>query len=409
MIEDLLAAMKKAVDLWEERGLKDVILVHHNDSDGLSSGAILLESFEKIGCRVTRYSLEKPYPQVLETILGGQGKTIVFADFAGKISRLISELNGGRNLVLILDHHPAESVDDQTVLNLDGELFGLKGDRDISASSTCYLFARLMLTRYGYDGEIYAHLAVLGAVGDGFLVNGVLSGVNRDILETAVQLGLVRIERSLQKEEYFLRLGGIEYPALEICTVLDTLGGVGYYSDGASRGIEVCLSGMTSEIRSFADELIRRKNEIFEEEIRNLNNNLHTTDHIQWFNVENRFQPMGVKMIGVFCTEIKEMEFLDRTKYLAGFQNVPDSVPGFGSIAFHSTKISMRVSGYMTQRIREGEIPGLNSFLPAATDVLGGFSDACHTLSAATTVKIGQDQQLITEMENILKKRMNNT
>jgi hypothetical protein len=27
---------------------------------------------------------------------------------------------------------------------------------------------------------------------------------------------------------------------------------------------------------------------------------------VQWFHVENRFAPMGVKMIGVFCDAVKE-------------------------------------------------------------------------------------------------------
>ena len=46
---------------------------------------------------------------------------------------------------------------------------------------------------------------------------------------------------------------------------------------------------------------------------------------------------------------------------------------------------------------------GLNIFLPEATNKLGGFSDACHTLTAATTVAIGKEERLIEEMEIILK------
>ncbi|MFW6274893.1 MAG: hypothetical protein ACOC2P_03540, partial [Spirochaetota bacterium] len=35
-------------------------------------------------------------------------------------------------------------------------------------------------------------------------------------------------------------------------------------------------------------------------------------------------------MIGVFCNLISDMDFLDYTKYLPGFQRVPDEVPGSG-------------------------------------------------------------------------------
>jgi single-stranded-DNA-specific exonuclease len=114
-------------------------------------------------------------------------------------------------------------------------------------------------------------------------------------------------------------------------------------------------------------------------------------------------------MIGVFCTRIKEMDFLDTSKYLAGFQLVPDEVPGFGNMSFNSIKISMRVSEFLTEQIRAEKIQGLNSFLPEATGRLGGFSDACHRLSAATIIKPGQEALLIQEMENILSARMVNT
>ncbi|MEJ2102297.1 MAG: hypothetical protein P8X68_20360, partial [Desulfobacterales bacterium] len=128
------------------------------------------------------------------------------------------------------------------------------------------------------------------------------------------------------------------------------------------------------------------------------------TANIQWFHVENRFSPMGVKMIGVFCDAIKNMDFIDPRRYLAGFQIIPDKIPGFGPIALNDVKISMRVSAQMEHQIRTGEKMGLNILLPQATDKLGGFSDACHTLTAATTVAIGKEEALIQEMEQILQK-----
>ena len=62
----------------------------------------------------------------------------------------------------------------------------------------------------------------------------------------------------------------------------------------------------------------------------------------------------------------------------------------------------MRVSADLAARIRAGEAPGLDTFLPEATGRLGGFSDACHSLSAATTVAVGLEQRLIDEMDGIL-------
>jgi hypothetical protein len=406
MSTSLAEAMEQAVRTLGAAASRDVTLVHHNDTDGLSSGTILLSALEQTGYRVTRFSLEKPYPQVLESLLSQAGETIIFADFAGRIAPLISRINQGRNLVIILDHHPASPSTDPAVINLDGELYGLKGDRDISASATCYLFAEILLRHHGKSASHLSHLGVLGAIGDGFLVDGVLSGVNRTIMQTAVGAGLLGVEKTPAGETYHITLGGTNYPASDICTVLDTLGGVGYYDKGTDRGIEVCQRGLDTGLSGYAEELMATKEKIFAREIQSLRTHINTTANLQWFDVKDRFKPMGIKMVGVFCTEIKDLDFLDQNRFLAGFQHIPDEVPGFGAIPFNATKISMRVSGTLTRKIRAGQLPGLDRILPEATEHLGGFSDACHGLSAATTVKIGQEQALIEEIETVLSKRM---
>ena len=66
----------------------------------------------------------------------------------------------------------------------------------------------------------------------------------------------------------------------------------------------------------------------------------------------------------------------------------------------------MRVSARMEAEIRAKNKMGLDILLPEATNKLGGFSDACHSLTAATTVAIGKEEQLIQEMEQILKKQI---
>ena len=404
MKNELITAMQEAVQILESYPSKKIDLFHHNDTDGLSSGTILLHAFKKAEYGVSRFSLEKPYPQVLEKIFAGSGQIIIFTDFAGKIAPMIAQLNGGRNLVLIIDHHPAEESGDKSVINLDGALFGLKGDRDISASATCFLFAEVLLRSIGMDAESLSHLGTLGAIGDGFLVNGALSNVNREVMEIAERQKLIRVVKNNYGEEYFINLAGIEYSAADICVALDTLGGVGYYQNGADLGIELCQKGITPSLEKLIDELNRKKEEIFSREIEKLKQEINTTRNLHWFDVHERFKPMGVKMIGVFCNIIKNMDFLDKTKYLAGFQTVPNEVPGFGRIDFNSTKISMRVSDFLTGEIRNETVPGLSSFLPAATHNIGGFADACHGLSAATTVEIGQEESLIVEIEKELSK-----
>lgn len=400
MLSQLIEAMEKAIQEVRKWPAKSVQIFHHNDSDGLSSGAILQRTFERQGYTVHRFSFEKPYPEVLKKIFKQEGCLLVFADFAGRIAPMISEMNQGRNLTLILDHHVAEPATDPNVHNLDPELYGFKGDRDITASTTCYLFARSMDSA----NRDMAHIATIGAVGDGFFIDGRLANQNRDVALEAVQQGIIEIREHASGEHYFLNSSRGQIPYDELNAYLDTLGAAGYYQRGPDMGIKVCLDGISPESDRMVEALKAIQSRAFDQEITRIHGgSLIMTPHIQWFHVENRFSPMGVKMIGAFCDTIKNSVDIDSKRYVAGFQVIPNEIPGFGHIAFNQVKISMRVSACLEGEIQAGKAMGLNIFLPEATNRLGGFSDACHSLKAATTVAIGKEAALIEEMEKILQ------
>ena len=404
MLNTLIDAMERAIREVRQWPEKTVQIFHHNDSDGLTSGAILTRAFERQGFKVQPFCLEKPYPAVLRKVYEQERGILIFADFAGRIAPLLSELNQGRNLTLILDHHVAEASTGPRVYNLDPDLFGLKGDRDISASTTCYLFA---LTMDSVNRDM-ANIATVGAVGDGFFVDGQLVSQNRAAAMEAVHQGLIEI-RKLETGESYLLIGSKgQITCSELGEYLDILGGVGYYQKGPDMGVRVCLEGVSPESDRMVEELKAIRTKVFNEEITRLQAGaMKKTSHIQWFHVERRFFPMGVKMIGAFCDAIKNTNDIDPQKYIAGFQIIPDEIPGFDTIRFNEVKISMRVSPYMEGEIREGRAMGLNILLPEATNRLGGFSDACHSLTAATTVAIGKEEKLIEEMEKILKGESN--
>ena len=399
MFNKLIEDMKKAIQELRQWPKKEVQIFHHNDSDGLSSGAILARVFEREEYAVHRFCLEKPYPAVLKKIYEQEGSILIFADFAGRIAPMLSELNKGRNLTLILDHHVAEAATDPKVLNLDPDLYGLKGDLDITASVTCYHFALAM----DQANQDMAYIAAIGAVGDRFFVDGRLVSKNREVIMEAVQQGKMEIREHDEGENYFLKLSGDIMPCDELGDYLDTLGAAGFYQKGPDMGIRVCHEGISAESDQMVGEFRAIQNKAFDKEIKRIREGaLKKTSHIQWFHVENRFSPMGVKMIGAFCDAIKDKAYIDPKRYLAGFQIIPNEIPGFGPITLNEVKISMRVSAYMEEEIRAGKIMGLNVLLPEATNKLGGFSDACHTLTAATTVAIGKEEELIEEMEKIL-------
>ena len=399
MLEQLIGAMENAIHEVNKWPDKSVQLFHHNDSDGLTSGAILTRTFERKGFKVKRYCLEKPYPAVLKKVFEQAGKLIVFTDFAGRIAPIISDLNQGKNLTLILDHHKANPSTDERVHNLDPELFGLKGDLDITASTTCYLFA----TTWNPANKDLAYIAAIGAVGDQFLLDGRLATLNREVALETQRQGLLEIREHDKGEDYYLLTPKGPIPCLQVGFYLDTLGAAGYYQDGPDMGVKVCLEGTTTESDEMLKHLRHIQDNIFADQIKKIRQgDMVHTEHLQWFHVQERFNPMGVKMIGAFCDMYKETEGFDPQKYVAGFQVIPNKIPGFGPITFDEVKVSMRAPVFVEEEIRAGRMPGLDTFLPEATGNLGGFSDACHSLTAATTLAIGKEEALIAEMERIL-------
>ncbi|MGD8975793.1 MAG: hypothetical protein PVJ56_21015, partial [Desulfobacterales bacterium] len=272
--------------------------------------------------------------------------------------------------------------------------------RDISGSTTCYLFAHT----WDASNRDLAVIAAIGAVGDEFFVEGCLVSENRDVTLEAVEQGKMEIRPQAVGERYYLNTDKGQIPCDEFGAYLDTLGAAGFYQNGPDMGVQACLEGTSPESDQMVHDLKRVQARAFEKEIEKIQKGvIKKTPHIQWFHVANYFSPMGVKMIGVFCDAIKNADFIDPQRYLAGFQIIPDDIPGFGPIGMQDVKISMRVSDPMIEEIRAGRRLGLDILLPEATAKLGGFSDACHTLTAATTVAIGKEDQLIEEMEKILK------
>jgi single-stranded-DNA-specific exonuclease len=399
VVGPLIEAMKLAIQEMRAWPGRNIQIFHHNDADGLCSGAILTRAFERAGFEVHRFCLEKPYPEVLEKIYEQKGAVLVFADFAGRIAPILSNMNKGRNLTLILDHHVAEAPTDPRVHNLDPELYGLKGDRDIAAATTCFLFASAL----NEANRDLAYLGALGAVGDKFFVDGRLVSQNRAVTQEAVQQGTIEIREHETGEQYILKRWKRPMPCDDLGRYLDVLGGAGYYEKGPEMGIRVCLEGTSSESDQMVRSLKQERDKRFSAEVKSLRKRgLSHTRHIQWFHVKNRFSPMGVKMIGLFCETIKGMDFVDPRKYIAGFQRIPDHVPGFGPVTFNGVKISMRVPALLEDEITASRAVGLDVLLPEATNRLGGFSDACHSLTAATTVALGKEGALIEEMEKIL-------
>ena len=401
--ESYIEALRDGIAKLRAAG-KQVTLVHHNDADGLTAGGILETALTRDGFKVERIALERIHPPIVERIHDrAAGHPVVYTDLAGRAAPVICKLNRDRSFTLILDHHPAEESTSNKVLNLSTERFGLSGEDEISAATAATIFATV-LDEKNVD---LRYLGVIGAIGDSHDRSGKLIAYNREALMDAVKMGDIKIISNQDgKEEYALTKFGGDIPLTSFSKSLTILGAAGYTVEGPEVGIRACFEGPSPEYDKKLAELSSLKEKRFSRELTRLKNGgLRVTPHNQWFIVGDGFSPMGVKIIGEFCMDIRDEEFMNPTKYIAGFQDMPAEIPGLGTFEWDLAKVSMRVPTPLGQRIIDGDMPGLDWLLPEAALRVGGTIDACHGYAAAALVPHGREEELIALMDELLAQK----
>ncbi|HIE58044.1 MAG TPA: DHH family phosphoesterase [Anaerolineales bacterium] len=402
--QDFLAEIRIGIERMRAAG-PEITLVHHNDADGLSSAALLETAFTRAGFTVRRVCIERVHPPIIERIHAQFPSTIFYVDLGGQAAPAISEANRGQRTTIILDHHHPHRPSDPKVLNISTEFFGLSGDMDISASTAAYFFA-LELDAANRD---LAYVGVLGAVGDEHDREGGLIKENREALLDAVEQEHIQIEvDSSGTERYLLTRFGGPLPMAPLAISVTTLGGVGYYSGGPDLGVRVCLDGLFPAAQQRLEELRQTQQQAYAETTARLKREgFRETEHIQWFTVGNDFSPMGVKIIGEYCWDIRNEDFVNPEKYIVGFQNMAPEIPGLGAFEWAQTKASMRLPTPLEHKVlNDRTMPGLAYLVPTAARQVGGSIDACHDYTAATIVDIGREEALVAEMDNLVRAKL---
>ncbi|RLI81928.1 phosphoesterase [Archaeoglobales archaeon] len=391
--------VKKTAEIIRRYEGGKITIVHHNDADGICSAALLSKACEYCGFESEFICIEKVYPAIVERIHSEVDGMIIYTDLAGLAAKMIDKINSGRSKVFIIDHHPAKSIDSETVHVLDPELVGISGDIFVSASTLNYIFFRILA---GDEAVDYAYLAVIGSVGDYHDRSGGILGLDRFALDEATDYGLVKIKIEGMKERYLIKLFD-EYADV-IANYFTTLGAVGYGERGYKLAMKACFEGFDEKSLKKAKELNSLRIEKFNEMIEILKGGeLKKLRHVQWFHVGERFSPMGVKAVGEFCQQIKDMSFIDDSKYLVGFQNMPYVIPDLGKIDWNVVKMSGRAPTSLERKIFLGEALGLDVLVPKASELVGGFADATHKIAAATVIEKGLEENFVLEFDRLVE------
>jgi hypothetical protein len=221
-----------------------------------------------------------------------------------------------------------------------------------------------------------------------------------------VEQGHVQIDVDRQGiEKYSLTRFGDGILMAPLAISITTLGGVGYYSGGPGLGVQVCLMGLFPEAQRRLEELRQTQRTAYQgATARLIRDGFREAKYIQWFTVGDDFSPMGVKMIGEYCWDIRNEDFVDPEKYIVGFQNMAPEIPGVGAFDWAQTKASMRLPTPLERKILiDQTMPGLSYLVPEAARQVGGSIDACHDYTAATIVDTGMEEGLIVAMDKLIQ------
>ncbi|KPV65271.1 MAG: DHH family protein [Candidatus Bathyarchaeota archaeon BA1] len=367
---------------------KEIVLVHHDDGDGICSAAIMKAALEREGNQVKTLCLEKIYPEVIESLHKGEDQTIFYVDIGSSHADFISRCNASRNLTIILDHHDPKPSKDPRVYDLNLEHYGFLGESDFSGATCCYLFAKAL-------NERNMDLSYLALVGSCEIPEG-LMGVNRVVLDEAVKNNVVWVEgKKIEIRKFGIRID-------DLFSRLQILGAVGYYEGGPELGIQACLEGITDEVRRKIDELEERRKEVNKRVLARLyRERLRETDHIQWFDAGDMYRGMGTKVIGQFCSFLSyQRRLIKPDKYIVGIVNVPLDIPGWGKLKETLAKASVRVPKSLQALIDEGKMLGAVDLLVKASKGFG-VADG-HKYAANATVPIDKKEDLIKNAERVM-------
>ena len=389
-LDGFLCRIGQAKVALEKSSLKDALIIHHDEADGLCSGALTKVALEKLGLTTRLICLDKLYPEVVKDLESGPRQIIIYSDIGSGHIEWLTTWNHSKNLILALDHHDTKEVEDPLVHNLNPELYGYSGEKEACSATVAYLFAKVV------DQSLarFAPLAIIGSDE----IPGEAQGLNLIPVEDGEEdQKIVRTAKGGLK----VQLGEQTLAPSRASSILNVLGSVGYYRDGPASGIKACIDGFDEEILSTAKHLEDERKAANQKMLATIREKgLSQLKNVQWFHARDTYKGMSGKVVGSFCSYLSYQRLVNSTKYLIGMMNVPADIPDWGILSSPVVKVSGRVPQQLAKMIENGKRRPLSRILPEACEKLGGFGDG-HTVAASGVFPVGADERFVKAIDRL--------
>ncbi len=185
--KDMNKKLMKAHEIVENS--EDVKIYSHIDCDGISAGAILSLTLDRLEID---HELEFITLDMIPD-LKRENQVTIFSDLGS--GQDLDHFRTSKSQVIILDHHPPLrniSSDDSGFLEINPHYHGIDGSFQVSGGGMCYLLART------FEFHDLSWIGVLSAVGDmQNNLSGKLVGINEQIVQDGIDIGMVVSENDL--------------------------------------------------------------------------------------------------------------------------------------------------------------------------------------------------------------------
>ncbi|MBI2654067.1 DHH family phosphoesterase [Candidatus Woesearchaeota archaeon] len=182
-----------ATEEFKKIDKKEIIrLVSHLDADGISAAAVMIKLLNNDNRKYSVSIVQQLSRAVLQQLASEPYNCFIFTDIGSGVIDDIKELLNGKK-VFVLDHHSINSNDFGNIVFVNPHLFGIDGGREISGAGVVFKFASAV----DKSVEEFAHIAVIGAIGDLQESNGFLR-LNNEILKIAIEKGRIKVIKGLR-------------------------------------------------------------------------------------------------------------------------------------------------------------------------------------------------------------------
>jgi RecJ-like exonuclease len=182
--------LKRANELADIiRQSQDIHIVTHIDADGITAGAIALETLKRLGKNHTIECIKQLDEVVIDKLLHESHELVWFTDLGSGISREYPEINK-----IITDHHECPPESDAPY-HLNPHLFGRDGSYELSGAGATYLVSKAL----NQKNKDLSALAIVGAIGDlqdrRFCE---LRGMNTEIVKDGKDVGVIKTRKDIR-------------------------------------------------------------------------------------------------------------------------------------------------------------------------------------------------------------------